>query len=46
MLCEDLEGRMGLGGREVQEGGIYIAVHVGTHITDSLHCIAQTSMTL
>ena len=41
LLCDDLDGWGGSGGREVQEGrAIYI------HIVDSLHCVAETNTTL
>ena len=41
MLCGDLDGGDGGGGREVQEGGdIYI------HIADSLCCATETNTTL
>ena len=36
MLCDDLDGWDGVGGKEVQEGG-----DIGIHIADSLHCTAQ-----
>ena len=42
MLCDDLDGWDGEGGRrEVQEGG-----DIGIHIADSLHCTAETNTTL
>ena len=44
MLCDDLDGGVGKGWREVQEGGdigIYIL-----YIADSLHCTAETNTTL
>ena len=41
MLCDDLDGWDGGGGREVQEGE-----DIGIHIADSLHCTAETNTTL
>ena len=41
MLCDDLDGWDGGGGREVQEGG-----DIGIHIADSLHYTAVTNTTL
>ena len=45
MLCGDLDGWDGVGGRErgreVQEGG-----DICVHIADSLHCTAETNRTL
>ena len=41
MLCDDLEGWAGEGGREVQEGG-----DAGIHIVDSLCCTAESNTTL
>ena len=40
VLCDDLDGWDG-GGREVQEGG-----YIGIHMADSLHCTADTNITL
>ena len=37
MLCDDLVGWNGEGGRETQEGG-----DIGIHIADSLCCMAET----
>ena len=42
MLCDDLDGWDGGGGREVQEGGGDMCIH----IADSLHCTAETNTTL
>ena len=42
MLCGDLDGWDGEGGRkEVQEGG-----DICIHVADSLHCTAETNTTL
>ena len=41
MLCDDLEGWDGGGGREVQGRG-----DIGIHIADSLHCAAESNTTL
>ena len=41
MLCDDLDGWDGGGGRKVQEGG-----NIGIDIADSLHCTAETNTTL
>ena len=41
MLCNDLEGWGGEGGRETQERG-----DIGIHIVDSLRCTAETNTTL
>ena len=41
MLCDDLEGWDGEGGREAQEGG-----DICIHIADSLCCTAETNTTL
>ena len=41
MLCDDLDGWDGGGGKETQEGG-----DVGIHIADSLHCTTETNTTL
>ena len=41
MLCEDLEEWDGGGGREAREGG-----GICTHMSDSLHCTAETSTPL
>ena len=42
MLCDDLEcWDWGWGGREFQEGG-----DICIHISDSLHCTAETNSTL
>ena len=40
MLCDELDG-MGVGGREVQEGG-----DIGIRIADSLHCTVESNTTL
>ena len=40
-LCDDLGGWDGGSGREVQEGG-----DIGIHTADSLHCTAETNITL
>ena len=41
MLCDELEGWGGKGEREAQEGG-----DTCIHITDSLHCTAETNTIL
>ena len=41
MLCDNLDGWDGGGGREVQEGG-----DIGIPIVDSLRCTAETNTTL
>ena len=41
MLCDNLEGWDGEGGREAQEGG-----GICIHIPDSLCCTAETNITL
>ena len=41
MLCDNLQGRDGEGGREAPEGG-----DIDIHIADSLCCTAETNTTL
>ena len=41
VLCDDIDGWDGGGGREVQEEG-----DIGIHIADSLHCTEETNTTL
>ena len=40
MLCDDLEGWDGGGGREIQERG-----DIRLHMTESLHCTAEINTT-
>ena len=41
VLCDDLGGGIGVGGREAQEKG-----DICIHVADSLHCAAETSTPL
>ena len=46
MLCDDLDGWDGGGGKEVQEGGDNVCVCVCVCVCDSFYCITETSIAL